>query len=385
MDQRKKAAVVFVTTSFGRGENGPETYANYLWDGFRNDPAFEFHIVAPTFPCSHTRFHTSGAGGNSWAFYRRLGRKAVQVARSLSGAPVLLHVNHCHLDTTVLDAGCRVVGQINDYENAELDRRWHRIILQQGVRRGLALWFRRRRERRFVRTQDLTICNSNYTRAAVLRAYEPPRPGNVVTIYKAVDLAAYRPPEVLPPDPLNRNRDRLQLVFVGTDFIRKGLDVLMRAMPRLVGEAELTVVGPTEAQVRNATLDSDLPARYGSALHFAGRLDKEALRHILWHSDALVLPSRAEALGVVLLEAAAAGLHVIGTRVGGIPEILGHLPDSQLISSDSVDELVTAIGAVRDIRAGAVASCYAGVELFSKQHMLEKVRAAYLQQLFLSS
>ncbi len=61
----------------------------------------------------------------------------------------------------------------------------------------------------------------------------------------------------------------------------------------------------------------------------------------------LVLPSRAESLPYVVLEAAAASVPIIATRVGGIPEIFG--PQAEhLIAPDNVDALVDAIGAALD-------------------------------------
>jgi glycosyltransferase involved in cell wall biosynthesis len=58
----------------------------------------------------------------------------------------------------------------------------------------------------------------------------------------------------------------------------------------------------------------------------------------------LVIPSRAESLPYVVLEAIAAGLPVIATRVGGVPEIFG--PQTKhLIAPDNIGVLVSAITA----------------------------------------
>ncbi|MBA4135863.1 MAG: hypothetical protein C0518_00945 [Opitutus sp.] len=302
---------------------------------------------------------------------------ALAVARSCSPGRVIIHCNHCHLDPLVLKGGFQVFGQINDYENAELPGRWRDVIRHQGFRRGISLWLRRRREKSFVENQDVTVCNSEYTRRAVLDAYHPARARNVVTIHKAVDLEIYRPPTPLPDDPLARDRRRLQLLFVGTDFVRKGLDLLLAAMPQLCGVCELTVVGPTEKQVEQAFPRLVQASREAGTVRYAGRVEKETLRKILWRSTALVLPSRAEALGVALLEAAAAGLHVIGSRVGGIPEIIERLPGGVIIEPDSSAAIVRAVQAISENSMRPVFANSA-VELFSKQRMLARLRKLYL-------
>jgi len=61
----------------------------------------------------------------------------------------------------------------------------------------------------------------------------------------------------------------------------------------------------------------------------------------------MVIPSRAESLPYVILEAAAAGVPIISTRVGGIPEIFGPQND-QLIPPDDIGALINAISAALD-------------------------------------
>jgi glycosyltransferase involved in cell wall biosynthesis len=65
----------------------------------------------------------------------------------------------------------------------------------------------------------------------------------------------------------------------------------------------------------------------------------------------MVIPSRAESLPYVILEAAAAGVPIISTRVGGIPEIFGPQSD-QLIAPDDIGALIGAISSALDNPAG---------------------------------
>jgi glycosyltransferase involved in cell wall biosynthesis len=104
----------------------------------------------------------------------------------------------------------------------------------------------------------------------------------------------------------------LRLLFVGNDVARKGLPELIAAVEELDGAVELDVVsgdevaGSTRVRIHHGISAGtpELAAMYAAA-------------------DALALPSRADASPWVVLEALAAGLPVLATRVGAIAEIVG--------------------------------------------------------------
>jgi glycosyltransferase involved in cell wall biosynthesis len=66
------------------------------------------------------------------------------------------------------------------------------------------------------------------------------------------------------------------------------------------------------------------------------------------HGRVLVIPSRAESFPYIILEAAAAGIPLVATDVGGIPEIVGQGKDTGLVVSDDVPALTQALEAVLD-------------------------------------
>jgi len=69
-----KPRVLFATTVFDDVRTGPGLYANYLWEAFRDDADFEFHVVAPKFREKNPRFHPLGDGSGRSRF--------VSIARS---------------------------------------------------------------------------------------------------------------------------------------------------------------------------------------------------------------------------------------------------------------------------------------------------------------
>ena len=137
-------------------------------------------------------------------------------------------------------------------------------------------------------------------------------------------------PEPVPREPL--------LLLVGRDCFRKGLPVLLQALRRLcprLPELRLEVIGDEFAHARlcGRLLALGLPVR------FVAGLDPPELRRRYARASALVLPSYEEAFGLTLLEAMAAGLPVVASRVGGIPEAVEDGVSGLLFQSGRAEEL----------------------------------------------
>lgn len=126
----------------------------------------------------------------------------------------------------------------------------------------------------------------------------------------------------------------------------KGFDVLVSAAAQLVHEnvalrrrVRLAIVGdgPTyatvSAQVRDAGLD-DVVSLVGN---------RKDVPEVLRSVDIFVLPSRNEGISNTVLEAMATGLPVIGTNVGGNPELIEHGRTGYLVAPNSPGELAAAI------------------------------------------
>ena len=150
--------------------------------------------------------------------------------------------------------------------------------------------------------------------------------------------------------PITPNADAADLLYVGELRSAKGIDTLIDALAiagsRLGAVPSLVLVGsgPDQEQLK------DQAARRGVAdrIHFAGPMPARAAFQL---GRILVVPSRAESLPYVVLEAAAASVPMIATRVGGIPEIFGpHAP--RLIPCDDPAILSDAIAIAK--RTGAV-------------------------------
>ena len=121
---------------------------------------------------------------------------------------------------------------------------------------------------------------------------------------------------------LNRshNIDKCRLLFLGVEWERKGGGIAFETLLELdlMGiDAELTVVGCIPpARFKNPRV-SVIPFLNKNNLPDRNKLDE-----LLFHSDFLLLPTRAEALGIVYSEASAFGLPILTTNTGGISSVV---------------------------------------------------------------
>jgi len=168
------------------------------------------------------------------------------------------------------------------------------------------------------------------------------------------------------------------LLFVGELRLLKGVDVLIAAIKKLTQDGRslgATIVGdgPDRARFEREVAKQGVsdkvrfigakPARAAFAL---GRL--------------LVVPSRAESLPYIVLEAAAAGVPMIASRVGGMPEIFG--PDAGLLvppgDPSALARAMTQALQDRGARHSTTLRLKARIRaLFSADAMTDAVIAAY--------
>ena len=170
-----------------------------------------------------------------------------------------------------------------------------------------------------------TVCISHFARSQAMLFSDPAHWGKLRIVHCGVDPARYAAPA---PEPGRTFR----LLFVGRLTPIKGIRVLIKAIEQaraVRADIELTLVGDGEDR---AWVEAEA-ARLGG-ITCLGFRSQDEVAEALRGSDALVLPSFAEGVPVVLMEAMAAGRPVIATRVGGVSELV----------EDGVAGLLTAPG-----------------------------------------
>jgi glycosyltransferase involved in cell wall biosynthesis len=180
-------------------------------------------------------------------------------------------------------------------------------------------------------------------------------------------------------EPVVAAPDARDFLFIGTMRDLKGPDVFIEALATLAGR---TGTAPTAVMVGSG----DEKPRYEKMVA-ERRLpvvfrDPMPARQAFALARAVVVPSRAESMPYIVLEAIAAGLPLIATRVGGIPEIFGS-ESGRLVPSGDVERLANAMAATAASPADAR---YAAGRLreairthFSVEAMAATIESAYRQ------
>ena len=186
--------------------------------------------------------------------------------------------------------------------------------------------------RRIGERTDVVTYLGEYFRVRLSRALTPAAAARLTQLHPGVDAAAFR------PDPAARATiraryglaDRPVVVCVSRLVRRKGQDTLLRAWPAVlkqVPEAALLIVGagPYGAALQQLSQRSGLT----SSVHFTGPVLQAELPAHYAAGDVFSMPCRTrrggldvEGLGIVYLEASAAGLPVVGGDSGGAPDAI---------------------------------------------------------------
>ena len=162
----------------------------------------------------------------------------------------------------------------------------------------------------------------------------------LVALHNPVDCQAIRPPV----DP--GQRSGATILFLGDFSPRKGVRDLLAAVPSVLAQhpdARFVVTGgepPADVAAQAAPL--------GDAVTFPGWVRGDAKLVLLQYATLLALPSYAEGVPIAVLEAMAAGLPVVTTPVGGIPDLIVAGRNGLLVQPGDVPALAAAINRLLD-------------------------------------
>lgn len=253
---------------------------------------------------------------------------------------------------------------------------WSRLGLRQRLMVRLLNWWSRGVIAVSQAVRDAWICHHGF------------RPDRLVVIHNGIDWRRYTP-----ANPGSREQARLPLgiplevpVLMTATILRpgKGLDVLIRGIPLLrsrLPEVRLLIAG--DGPLRESLVAQAEAEGLSPQIHWLGW--RRDLPDVLPAADLFVLPSLEDAFPTVLLEAMAAGLPVVATAVGGIPEIVEPDRTGRLVPPGDAEALARAAGELLDrpeVRtAMAEAACRRVRESFSVEGWVARLEEVYTQAL----
>lgn len=177
----------------------------------------------------------------------------------------------------------------------------------------------RERLRTKIEAASFVVAISDFTRSQLLALVDERNWSKVHVVHCGVDRDVFTPSS----NGRHAEQDALHVLSVGRLSAAKGHGVLLHAIAQLAAEgvaAHTTIVGDGPLRSQLESLAASLGIR--DAVTFAGALGHDRLPQQFATADVVCLPSFAEGLPVVLMEAMATGKPVVATSVMGIPELV---------------------------------------------------------------
>jgi colanic acid/amylovoran biosynthesis glycosyltransferase len=190
-----------------------------------------------------------------------------------------------------------------------------------------------------VRDADFVVCVSDYGRSQLMALVDEGHWQKIHVVRCGVDLNAFRNNGTV------SGNDAAAVLAVGRLVSVKGHGVLLEAIARLTESGRSVSATFVGDGPRRAALEQ-LARKLGIAdrVTFAGGVGQDDIGRYYEDADVFCLPSFSEGLPVVLLEAMAAGLPVVASRIAGIPELIEHGRSGLLVPPGRADLLADALG-----------------------------------------
>jgi len=183
------------------------------------------------------------------------------------------------------------------------------------------------------------IAVSQAVKQDIIRRYHY-SPDKIDVIYNGVDLDKFFKP-VAEPNLANQVQEIWRLGAIGRLTKQKGFDLLIKALAKVPKDIkwQCSIAGlGSQANYLNSLI---IKLGLNDQIKLVG-LQTDVPR-FLASLDWLIVPSRWEGLGLVVLEAGAAGVPVAASQVDGLKEIISHKQDGYLIPTGGIDKITNSL------------------------------------------
>lgn len=198
------------------------------------------------------------------------------------------------------------------------------------------------------RAKGVVVCSADLGKR-VAEVFGPQLP--LQLIYNGIDASAFAAAAAAPALATDGCVPHSGYILSVGKFISiKGQDLLIEAFARIAphySAVNLVLVGASGNALASLR---DLSVRHGlqERVQFFSDIPHAQMAGFFQRARMFCLPSRMEAFGLVLLEAAAFALPVIASRVGGIPEVVQHGVSGLLVAPEDIEALAQALRALLD-------------------------------------
>lgn len=180
---------------------------------------------------------------------------------------------------------------------------------------------------------------------------------------------------------VSKNTDEIRILFLGRIEHRKGADLLINVIPRIVArypDVTFDLIGDDSQVFGKETLKDTFLRRHNGAkwldrVTFHGFVDRSECDKAYGRCDIFVAPSRYESFGLIFLESMRAGKACIGTRVGGIQEVISHEQTGLLTQPGDENSLEEGIVRLIEDPELRVMLGAAGREAFESEFLQDRV------------
>ncbi len=194
-----------------------------------------------------------------------------------------------------------------------------------------------------IRAADFLCCISSFARSQLMKLSPYVHWNKFVVSPLGVD------PETFAPQPKRIAPETFEILCVGRLTPAKGQHILIDALEKLTREGRqvrlrLVGSGPDEASLREHA--ARVTAR--ECVVFEGAISQDRIRDFYAAADVFCLPSFAEGLPVVLMEAMAMEIPCVTTHIAGIPELIRDGEDGLLVPPSDLESLAGALARLMD-------------------------------------
>lgn len=182
-----------------------------------------------------------------------------------------------------------------------------------------------------------------------------------------------------PADTQKTHEGPTKLITVSRLLERKGIHHLLEAIAKptpLPVTLTIAGTGSYEETLRSKCKELNL----SHCVKFTGFIRRDQLPELYRQHDIFALPSQTESFGLVFAEAMSSGLPILGTFVGGIPELVRHETDGILVNPAKPDEIRKALETMLSDPEKRLAMGQAARQRIEEKYSWKSITAQYLER-----